>query len=140
MPGNITIKMYASAAGDDAANFDVPDDGLIRSASLILSGVTADAGAAFIQAEIGFASTSSFSSNDIRTLMVQGFIQVTDHTAAPSTGMSVGSKEFMMDFPNGMRVFAGERIHLHVGLSGMTFGSARALIVFEFKKFTARRR
>lgn len=139
MAENTTIKMDADAVGDSAATIDVPDDGAIMSASLIIAGDQMDALGDNLAAELSFASTSSFPNNDIRTIICQGFVRTGDIQTAENGGQS--AMFFREEFPDGIRVFAGERIHLHViAGGGAVFGEVRALLVFKFRKFTPRRR
>ena len=142
MPHNVTIKMDGDAIQDSAATIDVPDEGVLLAASLFVCGKTMDADGDAIHAEITFASSNSFNVNDVRTTIIQAtkMVSVDPEAAAGALIMDACAREYI-DFPGGMKVFAGERIHMHVGIDGgATFGECRAILVFAFKRFTARRR
>ena len=144
MAENTTIQMYngTSTPADDVAQIDVPDDGIIESILFEIAALTFDADGEELFGQLSFGSTSAFQSNDARVVLanVATAVGTQSGTAAASTMNSY--KANFIQFNAGLRVFGGERIHMHTGVIGgsATVDFCRALIVFKFKKFTARRR
>lgn len=139
MAKNVTILMVSSAAAaDDVAQIDVPDDGIIVGCWCQITGMTMDAEADHVGMMVSFGSTSVFDTNDARTVI--GMAHVGGSGAGVLTNVP-SVQSVMVPYPDGMEVFAGERIHMHTQKNGgADIQDARALLVFKFKKFTARRR
>ena len=128
--GDQVIQMYAAAAGDAIANIDVPDDGLLMAIymKLVVNGAAADSDRG--RGEISFGSTSSFATNDSRQVLANiMFGSDLVGTAANVIRTDVTSE---MNFPNGVKVSAGERIYMHTLASGVTIGICYAHLVFSF--------
>ena len=138
MANNVVIKMDGGTSnGDSIATIDVPDDGLIMASKIMIQGQGFTSAASFMRGELSFASTNSFDSNDIRSVFAYIHLGGDDIQTAEN---NVGHHESDYHYPDGIRVFAGERIHMHTGLNVASFGECIAMIVFRFKTFTARRR
>lgn len=140
MAKNTTIQMFDDGAtiGDSVATIDIPDDGEINAIYLSIRGLTLDLEGDRAEAQLSFGSTSSFATNDGRTVLAH--VDVAASGAGAITNVSARSKT-MMTFPDGIQVFAGERIHMHTRIDGGgTVGDATGIIVFAFRKFSARRR
>lgn len=138
MAKNTTIQMTSGTTiSDSAATIDVPDDGILVGAHLRIRGATMDAEGDAAGMEVGFGSTAKGTVNDARTVI--GFCSVGVNLAAAGIVESVN--QVVLAFPDGIEVFAGERLHLHTSIAGGgTIASAHALLIFRFKKFSARRR
>ena len=125
------------SSGDSSATIDVPDDGIIVQAKLYLAGAAPSSNTANIRGELNFGSSNSFDTNDARTVICYHQWYAGDIQTAEAT---ISSNWATVDFPDGLIVFAGERIHLHTAVTSLTFKEAVALLVFRFKTFTSRRR
>ena len=135
---NTIIKMDGGqTAQDSAATIDVPDDGLLMGCKLIIAASGFGTGGLYMRAELSFASTNAFDSNDTRATFNYIHVESDDIQTAEN---SVAHHESNMIFPDGIRVFAGERLHLHTQVTTVSQREAIAILVFRFKTFTARRR
>jgi len=118
MPDQVKVyKMYAQAmtSTDAAASYDVQEDGEICSVLLDIIGTADDALNDGGGSEVSFASVSGFSTNDTRASIVggrqnQGFLT--------SGGGPVGKSVFITFAPYGIPVAAGERLYLHIIVTG----------------------
>ena len=135
---NTTIKMDGGAsAGDSIATIDIPEDGLLLNASIYISGRGPSANTAMMRAELNFGSSNSFDNNDVRTVISHVMWDVGDIQTAEA---AISHPPHTTFFPDGLIVFAGERIHLHAEAAGFTFQEAVALLVFRFKSARTSRR
>ena len=134
-----TIQLFGNGDGDNIANVDMPDDGMLLSAHIsgFTTGAAADLDAFAYQ--ISFAATSSFTTNDARSVIF--------NAGASYDLVGAGANIFRTDinqsiyFDDGIKVFGGERIYLHgVPTTNGLNTAVRALLVIRFSKFTARRR
>lgn len=138
MPNNTTVQMYSTAFGDSAATIDVPDDGTIENVIFTVAAKSLDADGDGAQGELNFGSTNQMTTNDARAVIAHAAVSVGDIQTAENTRSEATVKQ---TFPDGLPVFAGERIHLHwKALGGGVALFTLALITFKFRKFTARRR
>lgn len=110
-------KLFASGtvSADGAASLDIQEDGQLCAALLDLTATAADALDDGGSAEISFSSTSGFTTNDTRASILgisrnQAFLT--------SGGGGVGGSVFMTFAPHGIPMAAGERIYLHLGVTG----------------------
>lgn len=108
-------KLYGTTATDtDAlAQVDIQVDGHIVAASLELWTGAADALTDGAQAEVSFASSNGFSSNDTKSSFIHAAAQQTFLT---SGGGPVNARTVLTGLA--IEVAAGERIFLHVDISG----------------------
>ena len=136
---NTTIKMDGGTApsGDSVATIDVPEDGLIVGAQIYVSGNQITATTANMKAELNFGSANSFDKNDARSVIIFARWHAGDIQTAEG-GVQEAINNIV--FPDGLAVFAGERIHMHATASGITTAEAVALIVFRFKSGRVSRR
>ena len=132
---NAVIGMYSATTGDAAATIDVPDDGLLLGCFLHVEG-TLNADAEECEASVEFGSVNTRTTNDTRSLLA--FVQAKMGLLTSGAGSNVGSQWF--SYGDGIVVFGGERIYLHTAGAGSTLVNARALLVFSFAQFKARRR
>ena len=105
---------------------DIRDDGVITLVQLSLA-ADLDADGEWVQAEVGFGSSSSFDNNDVTTtlcgarvqcgLLTSGAMQASDNVAVPMN----------------VEVAAGERLYLHVNANGPASAVARAYVHVEAK-------
>lgn len=140
MATNNVIQMFneTAAGGDSVASIDMPDDGNIEHIHLELQGLTMDLEGDAVFMMVSFGSTSQFEVNDARNVIARTGVGVTSATAA---SLAPNFSHVDVVFPSGIKVFAGERIHLHTVVEGGALvGSAVALLTMAFRKFTARRR
>ena len=131
---NTVIQMVGTVSGT-AATIDVPDDGLLLSATL---GITMGAGADGDghTASLEFGSTNQLAGNDSRTVLAR----LRTRVELTTSGLLQAAISDHFDFRDGIKVFGGERIFLHnVALAG-TFVDCWALLLFNFATFVARRR
>jgi len=117
MPEIKIYKLYATvtATADAAASYDVQEDGEICSILLDQNINSADALNDGIDTEVSFSSVSGFTSNDTRASLIgkrshQHFLT--------SGGGPVGGSSFITFAPFGIPVSAGERLYLHILLTG----------------------
>ena len=129
--------MYATSSGDSVASIDVPDDGFIVGAQLFCAGRSPSAANASIVAELSFGSTNQLTTNDARNVIISNHWHAGDVQVAEVANMAVTNN---LVYPDGLTVFAGERIHLHTAVVALTMSEVVALLVFQFRKFSARRR
>ena len=133
---NSVITMVGTAAQDNSASIDIPDDGFLLRAILFLEGVL-NADTERVISSLEFGSVSSYNSNDGRSLL--GFCQV--KMGLLTSGASINTASQIHDYGDpGIKVFGGERIYLHTAVTGGTLSVARALLIFNFSTFVARRR
>lgn len=126
-----------TGSGDSIATIDVPDDGVIVNAQIYVAGVAPSSNTAMIRGELNFGSSNSFDTNDARTVICQAIWNAGDIQTAEAVISHSAKTTF---FPDGLIVFAGERIHMHTSVAAISASEAVALIVFRFKTFTSRRR
>lgn len=118
---DVIIKMFASTgtSTDSVASVDIQDNGEIEGVYVDAAASGMDALSDVASVEIGFASTNTFLSNDVRSSIItvrqiQNFL---------TSGGGVSGKSAWIAPPRGIPVSAGERIHMHVSLSaGVTIG------------------
>ena len=132
---NAVIGLYTATTGDAAATIDVPDDGLLLRCFVHIEG-TLNADAEECEASVEFGSVNTRTTNDTRSLLA--FVQAKMGLLTSGAASNVGSS--MFDYGDGIVVFGGERIYLHTGATGGQLVNARALLVFSFAQFKARRR
>lgn len=132
---NAVVQMYGSVSGT-AAVIDVPDDGFLINATLMVAMSSIADNDGHI-ASLEFGSTNSNDVNDTRGLL--GVIHVRTDLLTSGALMNVASQHFMYGDP-GIKVFGGERLYLHNEAVAGTFLYARAILVFNFATFVARRR
>ncbi len=109
---DVTYKLNGSTTsepGNDIASVDIQDDGFIEAAYLDVSVAGADALTDEAIIEVSFASTNTFSVNDVRSSIlmariVQNFL---------TSGGGVQGKSVSIALGKGIPVNAGERIHMH---------------------------
>lgn len=118
-------KLYATGTADTdaAASLDIQVDGHIVAASLDVWVTGADALNDGARAEVSFASTSAFGSNDTKASILhaasmQGFLT--------SGGGPVQSRSFITGVA--IEVAAGERMYLHVDVTGTMVFFAQAYL------------
>ncbi len=106
-------KLYASVAASTpaAASIDIQFDGLIEGVLMDLSCTGADALNDGATAEVSFASTAGFTSNDTRA----SFAGVSAFQGFLTSGGSQVGKSVFVTLGKGIPVAAGERIYLHIG-------------------------
>jgi len=116
-------KFYGTAttSTDAVATIDIQFDGVIEGALLTIQASGADALNDGGDVEISFASTSGFVANDTRASIAgltvrQGFLT--------SGGSMVGDTVFL-SLGKGIPVSAGERMYMHLGVTGTTTVAAR---------------
>ena len=133
---NSVIQLYGTVSGT-AASIDMPDDGFLLRATLQIAMSSVADGDAH-SASLEFGSTNTIAVNDTRSLLavIQNRIEM-----ATAAGVAPGfaQAEFVYGDP-GIQVFGGERLYLHNLAVAGTFVYARAVCVFRFAKFVARRR
>lgn len=105
MPQTV-MKLYAATSGDAVASIDVPDGGIIEGVQWAADS-TAAGDAETLRAELSFASTSGFTSNDTRA-SITGIRNAMNFTTSGAD--SVGINMFV---PMEVEVQAGERLYLH---------------------------
>ena len=128
--------MYTAVTGEGAASIDFPDDGLILAAHLTLS-MAANADGEGAQCELSFGSTSATGTNDARQVLCG----VYGKTGLLTSGAATDVARQSFDFHEGIRVFGGERLYMHTGVTGTgTFTYANAWLLMRFKNFIPRRR
>ena len=132
---NSVIQIYATATQDNAASIDVPDDGLLLSSSLIVEGVL-NADTEEVLASLEFGATPARNTNDSRTVLNVAHAKIGLLTSGAATNIAQST----VLYGDGIKVFGGERLYLHTEAVGGTLQSARALLVFNFASFVARRR
>ena len=140
MPEITTIQMYGTAAGDNAANIDMPDDGVLLACHVQLSAKTLSVDADGATMQISFGSTNSMGTNDARsviaTLDMNGEL-----VGAAASFHQANVSEFYTYPEDGLKFFAGERIYMHTLQRGNgIIVRCYALLLIKFKTFTPRRR
>lgn len=127
----VPIQMYATASGDSAANIDVPADGDIIGYAIFLSGNTIDAGGDGIESELSFGSSNQLTTNDARNVIGSHGILGNDiQTAETFRSSDAITISFHGD---GIPVAAGERIHMHIKVTGgAVIKVVRAILYFRF--------
>ncbi len=110
---DVTYKLFANTAGDSVATIDIQDDGFIEGIWFDMVGAGMDALSDTAVAEIGFGSTNTFSSNDVRSSIAMMRINQNFLTSGGGVGGKIGT----MNFLKGIPVSAGERVHLHTAVS-----------------------
>lgn len=136
MAENSIIQIFSSAAGDASASVDMPDEGLLLGAA-IAAQYTANADGEGINIELSFGSTSSFTSNDGRSIIAQWAGKV----GMLTSGMSSNAFNQQVMFGDGIKIFAGERIYTHnVAIGAGAFEKCKILLLCRFKAFVPRRR
>lgn len=136
MSENSIIQIYSSAAGDASASVDMPDEGLLLGAA-IAAQYTANADGEGVNIELSFGSTSSFSSNDGRSIIAQWSGKV----GLLTSGAASNAINQQVSFADGIKVFAGERIFTHnVAIGAGAFEKCKILLLMRFKSFVPRRR
>jgi len=117
---DVTYKLFglvaAGTSTDSAATIDIQDDGFIEGVLLGLNATGADALNDGARVEVGFGSTNTYTTNDVRSSIAmlhhrQGFLT--------SGGGPVGQAIYLA-FQKGIPVSAGERIHMHLESFGGT--------------------
>jgi len=99
-------KLFSSVAGDAAASLDIREDGRITGILLVLAGTGLSDGS-ILRAEVSFASTNGFSSNDTTAALVGNEVA---YEFTTSGGSLFGATIFVpLDEP----AQAGERLYLH---------------------------
>lgn len=117
-------KLFATATGDSAASLDIQLDGEIMAIHMSCAPAGVDALNDGVEAEVSFLSSNSLSNNDTRgSLMIiqsaLGMLTQGGNNSAVNANIS------SLEIP----VSAGERIHLHILLSGgATSGSVHAYL------------
>lgn len=118
-------KLYGSVAADTdaAAQLDIQVDGHIVAMSLEVWATGADALNDGLQAEVSFASTNGFASNDTKSSIIhaaanQGFLT---SGGGPVRGYSQVSGV-------AIEVAAGERLYLHIDNTGGITTNAQAYL------------
>ena len=133
------IQMFTTTVGDGGAVIDMPDDGLLMRAQLIISCNTLATDSDGFRGELSFASTSNHATNDARSVLCRAFMKGELVGTAATYLMTQETNN--IDFADGIKVFGGERIYLHTAVLGSAIiDRAYAMLVFKFAKFTARRR
>jgi len=132
---NQVIQMYGTVAAT-AYSIDVPDDGLILGVHMAVHG-TLNAEDEGVEASLEFGSVTARTTNDARQVIAW----VGSKLNLLTTGGGGGIGNSIVSFAQGIRVFGGERLYLHTAVLGTgVFIAARALILFNFASFVARRR
>ena len=140
MSENSVIQMYGTADTDASATIDIPDDGILLSVQMLMLQTGQAADGDYAIGQIAFGSVSQFVTNDARgVLAVCGSNAELAGTAANVIRGDVQSNIYFGE--DGIKVFGGERIYLHMGGGGnMATFRCYALLVFNFKNFIQRRR
>lgn len=139
MSENSVIQMYGTADTDGSAVIDVPDDGVLLAVQMhmINSGYAADGD--FSIAQLSFSSVSQFLTNDARGVLAM-ITNAGDLSGAAANTIR-GEVEASFYLGDGVKVFGGERLYLHVAGSGnLVMTRGYALLLFNFKNFVQRRR
>lgn len=105
-------KLYSATQTDAAASVDIQEDGVIEGVLFDLDVSGADALNDAIKAEVSFASTSGFTSNDTRASLAGTHFRQEFLTSGG--GPNCGGPYVPMEIP----VSAGERIYLHMVAAG----------------------
>ena len=140
MAETTTIQLYGGGDGDNIANVDMPDDGLLLSAHMACFSTGAAADLDAFAYQLSFGATSSFTSNDARSVIMNAGASY-DLVGAGANIFRTDVNQSIYFGEDGIKLFGGERIYLH-GLpttNGLNT-VARALLVVRFSKFTPRRR
>jgi hypothetical protein len=132
---NTMIQMYGTTVGASTAVIDVPDDGMLLRANLIVVGIL-NADAERVTASLEFGSTSAISTNDARSVLAYAEARL----GVVTTGGGLTQRMERFDYADGIQVFGGERLYIHTAESGGVLQYAKALLLFNFAKFIARRR
>ena len=129
-----------STPADDVAQIDMPDDGVIEQVVLAIACPDQAVAGEGSEVELTFGSTSNFIINDARTTIAR-VASIGSGAGTAANAIHAGYVCCAFDFPSGLRVFGGERIHMHTrAINGGQVTFASAIIILRFRKFTARRR
>ena len=132
---NSVITMYTTTTGAAAASIDIPDDGLLLGIDLEVEGeLNADQEEAI--ASVEFGATVARETNDARTVLAVAHAKIGLLTSGG--GSNIGRTH--ITYGEGIKVFGGERLYLHTAADAGVLKNARALLVFNFASFVARRR
>lgn len=123
-------KMYVSETGSAAvasASIDIQNDGEISCVALGITVTEAGTTAivAKVSAEVTFASTPQFTSNDVRSSLCQAAYSSQSFTTTPALGTP--SIPFCVVPSLAVKVSAGERIFIHIQSNTATLDSAEAV-------------
>jgi len=132
------IRVFAAGtSADSAASVDIPEDGDIVSIHGLCtaSGITVETEQATI--ELSFLSTNQITTNDARgSLMVLGL----EAAADTAVGFAIPAISEVINTPDGIPVNAGERLHMHIRVSGSATLEGWFDIYFRTKSITRRTR
>lgn len=123
MPQTV-YKLYATALTDASASLDIQDDGVIEGVAMNLSVANADIQNEGYRAELSFASTSGFTSNDTRASIIGSSVVLEVVTTG---GGIAGTTTFV---PMEVSVKAGERLYVHLLGTGGTPSAACSMWVY----------
>ena len=133
------IQMFTATIGDAGATIDMPDDGLLMRAQLIISCNTLATDSDGFRAELSFGSVSAHATNDARQVICRALIKA--ELVGTAANLIVSQETSNIDFADGLKVFGGERIYLHTAVLGSAIiDRAYAMLVIKFKSFVPRRR
>ena len=121
-------KMYvteSASAAVTSASIDIQNDGAIEAVTLGVSVVESSALNFVVSAEVTFASTPQFTSNDVRASLCQAAAVMQEATATPAMG--VPGIPFCVVPGLSVPVEAGERIWLHLQSNTASVDSASAV-------------
>ena len=138
MSENSVIQMYGTADTDASATIDVPDDGVLLAVEMNINGTGASADGEYILAQISFSSVSQFITNDARGVV--SHCGISFDVAGTAANIFNTSAHTSTNLGDGIKVFGGERLYLHVASSGVGLSRAHCLLLFNFKNFVQRRR
>jgi hypothetical protein len=114
-------KLHSSGSGDGNVSLDVREDDVIEGIGLDISMAGPSDGAA-VDVEVAFGSSSSFSTNDTSGTMIGSRI---DYDVITSGAAQAGKWAFM---PMKVKINAGERLYMHIDVTGSLTYWARAYI------------
>lgn len=124
---DVVYKMYGTAGAgtnDSVVQIDVQADGVIDVLYLDLTATGMDALADLATVEIGFGSTNTFTSNDVRSSIAT--VELAQNLL--TNGGGAQGKSVTIPFSRGIPVAAGERIHMHIFASTGVTVRARAYL------------
>jgi len=110
---DVVVKMFGTVTGattNSVATIDIQDTGFIEAILIDMTceGMNALSDAASV--EIGFSSSNTFTVNDVRSSIAM--LRISQNFL--TTGGGAQGKAMALPFPTGIRVAAGERVHMHM--------------------------
>lgn len=119
MPLTLLQLVGAGTSGttqSDAANIDIPEDGEITAVDMnVWSGSTISS-ATILRAQLSFISSHQIGTNDARGVISEVMMSAVFNTS----GAAKGDTTKQVTFSPGLKVSAGERLHVHTNNTGGT--------------------